>query len=152
MKVPSFRDAALVTAALAAVIFTGCHTIGTIRDNPRDYVGRTVMLRGEVTTARSVPFVETSIITVEDRSGALAVLSDEAWTAGQRYRGRVRIAGIATDEVERDTAELVDEVAGFLTARGIVSPQRASRTARAVVEFASRVLTSLDVSLVAVER
>jgi hypothetical protein len=147
--------------ALMMIILLWCGTtasalifgteIETIRANPRRYVGETVRIVAEVTETRGVPFTELSLQKVYDRTGTLLILTSHDRTVGDRFRGRVKIYGVATEGAEEVSEQAVTGIADFLVDKDLVQRGDARRAARRVLRFLDQVLNAMDVSLFGVE-
>lgn len=139
-----FALAALVTVAAPAQTPLFPTAVDAIRDRPRDFVGRIVRLRGEVTDVRAIPLTEIRLVDVYDRTGTLLVITSDAFAVTDPFRGGVRIVGINTEGGPEAGAAATDAIADFLVAQGLVEREGAGRAAGRVEAFLARVLPAVD--------
>ncbi|MDA3851469.1 MAG: hypothetical protein PF447_09375 [Spirochaetaceae bacterium] len=141
----------MILFCAAAIFAEGTMEIGEITAQPRKYVGKSLLIGGEVTKISAIPFTDYQIQTVYDRTGTLAVLSPNARTIGETLSIEVGIVGFNTENIEDSTRRLADELSELLKMEGILSPQDAENLARGMALVLSRVLQAMDASLLGIE-
>ena len=90
MRHPALR---LTPVLLAAVLVAGCaahvRNINDLRRNPARYHDKTVSLEGVVTSSWGIPLVPFKVYRIEDGTGEVTVISQNARTPTRGARVRV---------------------------------------------------------------
>jgi hypothetical protein len=90
--------AVLITAVLTACALGGTRQIAEIRQFPGKFDDRSVSIEGQVTSSWSVPFVPIKMYQVDDGTGQMTVLAEDARvpTKGARVRVRGKLSEFGT--------------------------------------------------------
>lgn len=80
--------AAAVIAGMTAACATGA-SVGQLKTNPGRYVDKSVTVRGTVTSSWGVPLVPLKMFRVDDGTGEILVVTDDARVPSRGARVRV---------------------------------------------------------------
>lgn len=123
---------------LLFMILTGCTTtLSSISENPQKFAGKTVSVKGTVSSIVKVPFTETSVMILEDEGLQAAVFSTNEYDRDEEVLLKVEVVSFPKDDFTGKSADTALQVADFLEKNNISTADQADRFAGSVLKIAN---------------
>lgn len=149
---PAYVYRCAVALFLVSAVATGCAvSVKSIRENPERYVGSTLIVEGTVEHTVTVPLVNLSLLTIQDRGSSIILISSSPRAAGDRVLVRARVLGVSERQSLADTQSVVQSVSTFLVYHRFVKQEQAEAAAKSVLRVVSGVAGSVHGSYFLVE-
>lgn len=126
--------------------------IADIEAQPRKYVGKVVVIGGEITQVKNIPLSRFKIQSVYDGTGTLPVLTTKDRPVGSSLEIKVGIIGINTEGAEESSGPLVEDLTRFFEKEGWMTPEEAERSAIRISNVLRTLFRGLDFTLLGVEQ
>lgn len=124
----------VVLMSVLLLIFSCGTTIQAVKDNPADYRGTVVNLRGQVGKVIGIPLTPFSVFLLSDETGKIPVITRNEHSESKTISGKFYVVALLAEEAAEDGSSNVEELRKYLRDKEILTGKAVDIASSALIK------------------